>query len=209
MSKSHEFPLGMHFFFKHECFSFALISSDNSEDLDDSTTLKVHFKDLTCIKYRRDMYMTWDGLFGKLYSPHTLSMKFRIRNYDLLQKVIKFDFLNIASFGGIFGLCLGGSVISLVELLYFFTLRLYSIIINGTSNKFGDSKRVSISNHVKTAEMNPKSLLQDMKAYQHFDRKPTWYKMRPSLTSIGHGGTILGRTAIHDFNKPGVQAFLK
>lgn len=118
--------------------------------------------------------------------------------------------MNIASFGGIFGLCLGGSVISLVELLYFFTLRLYSIIINGTSNKFGDSKRVSISNQVKTAEMNPKSLLQDMKAYhQQYERKPTWYKMRPSLTSIGHGGTILGRTAIHDFNKPGVQAFLK
>lgn len=41
------------------------IHRDNSEsDLDDSTTLKVHFKDLTCIKYRRDMYMTWDGLFG-------------------------------------------------------------------------------------------------------------------------------------------------
>lgn len=43
-----------------------IFTSDNSEDLDDSTTLKVHFKDLTCIKYRRDMYMTWDGLFGKL-----------------------------------------------------------------------------------------------------------------------------------------------
>lgn len=116
-----------------------------------------------------------------------------------------------ASFGGIFGLCLGGSVISLVELLYFFTLRLYSIIINGTASKFNDSKRVSISNHVKTVEMNPKSLLQDMKSYQQYERKPTWYKMRPSLTSIGHGGggTILGRTAIHDFNKPGVQAFLK
>lgn len=39
--------------------------SDSAEDLEDSTTLKVHFKDLTCIKYRRDMYMTWDGLFGK------------------------------------------------------------------------------------------------------------------------------------------------
>lgn len=41
--------------------------SDNTEDLDDSTTLKVHFKDLTCIKYRRDMYMTWDGLFGNWF----------------------------------------------------------------------------------------------------------------------------------------------
>lgn len=38
--------------------------SDNVADLEKATTLKVHFKDLTCIKYRRDMYMTWDGLLG-------------------------------------------------------------------------------------------------------------------------------------------------
>lgn len=69
-------------------------SSDNVPDLDKATTLKVHFKELTCIKYRRDMYMTWDGL--------------------------------LAAFGGIFGLCLGGSVISLVEMAYYFTLRLYN-----------------------------------------------------------------------------------
>ena len=52
----------------------------------------VYFRDLTVIRYRRDMYMTWDALF--------------------------------ASFGGIFGLCLGGSILSLVELGYFFTVRL-------------------------------------------------------------------------------------
>lgn len=68
--------------------------SDSVEDLANATTLKVHFKDLTCIKYRRDMYMTWDGL--------------------------------LAAFGGIFGLCLGGSVISLVETAYYFTFRFYT-----------------------------------------------------------------------------------
>lgn len=31
----------------------------------------------------------------------------------------------LASFGGIFGLCLGGSVLSLVEIAYYATLRLY------------------------------------------------------------------------------------
>lgn len=71
-----------------------IVSSDNVVDVERATTVEVHFKDLTCIKYRRDMYMTWDGLF--------------------------------ASFGGIFGLCLGGSVISLVEMLYYFTLRFYA-----------------------------------------------------------------------------------
>ncbi|XP_055311194.1 sodium channel protein Nach-like isoform X2 [Sitodiplosis mosellana] len=152
-------------------------SGDNSEDLDDSTTLKVHFKDLTCIKYRRDMYMTWDGLF--------------------------------ASFGGIFGLCLGGSVISLVELFYFFTLRLYSVVINRGAIKH-DSKRVSISNNVKTVEINPKAFLQNLKAYQQFDRHPKWHRVRPSIFgSTASTGTILGKTAIHEFNKPAVHEFLK
>lgn len=65
-------------------------------DLTNLTTMAVHFRDLTCILYRRDVYQTWDGLF--------------------------------ASFGGIFGLCLGGSILSLVEMSYFFTIRLTLII---------------------------------------------------------------------------------
>lgn len=52
----------------------------------------VFFKDISCIKYRREIYLPWDAL--------------------------------IASFGGIFGLCLGGSVISLFEMVYYFTFRL-------------------------------------------------------------------------------------
>lgn len=40
--------------------------------------------------------------------------------------------MSIASFGGIFGLCLGGSVISLVEFGYFFTIRL---IMQVTANR--------------------------------------------------------------------------
>ncbi len=31
-----------------------------------------------------------------------------------------------ASFGGIFGLCLGGSLISFIEIFYFFSLKLYA-----------------------------------------------------------------------------------
>lgn len=102
-------------------------------------------------------------------------------------------------------------MISLVECLYFFTLRLYSVLINGTSSKHGDSKRVSISNNVKTVEINPKSLLQNLKAYQQYERKPAWHKIRPSLLGIGSSGTgtLLGKTAIHEYNKPGVHEFLK
>lgn len=39
-----------------------------------------------------------------------------------------------ASFGGIFGLCLGGSLISFIEIFYFFSLRLYASY-NGMAEK--------------------------------------------------------------------------
>lgn len=55
--------------------------------------LRVYYKDVTCIKYRQDTFMTWDTM--------------------------------LAAFGGIFALCLGGSVISLIEFLYWFTFKLY------------------------------------------------------------------------------------
>uniref|UniRef100_A0A182JHD4 Pickpocket n=1 Tax=Anopheles atroparvus TaxID=41427 RepID=A0A182JHD4_ANOAO len=54
-------------------------------------TLNVHFKDIYCVKYKRDAYMTWDSL--------------------------------VATFGGIFGLCMGGSVLSIVEMLFYFTVK--------------------------------------------------------------------------------------
>lgn len=34
-------------------------------------------------------------------------------------------FNKLATFGGIFGLCVGGSILSLIEMVYFFTFRLY------------------------------------------------------------------------------------
>lgn len=129
---------------------------------------------------------------------------------------IYFHFHSIptATFGGIFGLCLGGSVISLVEIVYFYTLRLYSVIINRSTvfDSKSTSKRVSISTNVKTIEINPKSFLQNFKAYQQFDQK----RQRRHTSIFGSkadiikgNSTLLGKTALHDFNKPGVQQFLK
>lgn len=55
-------------------------------------TIRTHYKNLECRKYRRHVNLTWDALF--------------------------------AQFGGIFNLCLGGSIISLVEILFYFTFQL-------------------------------------------------------------------------------------
>lgn len=76
------------------------------------------------------------------------------------------------------------------------------------------SKRVSISNNVKTIEINPKSFLQNLKAYQQFDQKPKWHRRNTSIfgskTDLNKGNSILlGKTTLHEYNKPGVHEFLK
>lgn len=75
--------------------------SDNKTE--NFTTVNVYFRELTCTKYRRDIYMTWDSLFSQ--------------------------------FGGIFGLCLGGSLLTIVELLYAFTFKLWEYIRTGRSHR--------------------------------------------------------------------------
>lgn len=37
-----------------------------SFDPENTTTVRIHFKDMSCIKYRRELYLTWDGVFGTL-----------------------------------------------------------------------------------------------------------------------------------------------
>ncbi|KAG8232442.1 hypothetical protein J437_LFUL012366 [Ladona fulva] len=75
-------------------------------DMTNRSVIHVHFNDIYCIKYRRDAVMTWDGLLGL---PRD-----------------QFTSFSLAAIGGIFGLCLGGSAISIVELVYFFTMGLWS-----------------------------------------------------------------------------------
>lgn len=48
------------------------IDSSSDKNLSNHVTLKVHFKDVTCLKYRRDIFMTWDGFLGK-YCGNSLS----------------------------------------------------------------------------------------------------------------------------------------
>ncbi|XP_023287594.1 sodium channel protein Nach-like [Orussus abietinus] len=62
-------------------------------NINDISLVHVHFRDITCLKYRRDSLITW---------------------HDLL-----------ASFGGVFGLCVGGSFVSFVEILYYFTIKVF------------------------------------------------------------------------------------
>lgn len=112
-------------------------------DLTNLTTLLVHFKELNCIRYRRDVYMTWDGLF--------------------------------ASFGGIFGLCLGGSIMSLVEMAYFFTIRLTLTIYRRCFNKTGD--KTPVAPPIRETEQNR----QQMRFQQSIAESRRIYSLTPIL----------------------------
>uniref|UniRef100_A0A182N7Q2 Uncharacterized protein n=1 Tax=Anopheles dirus TaxID=7168 RepID=A0A182N7Q2_9DIPT len=79
-------------------------------------TLNVHFKDIYCVKYKRDAYMTWDSL--------------------------------VATFGGIFGLCMGGSVLSIVELLYYFTVKPFTVYKARTKKPPGQIRQASVTRKV-------------------------------------------------------------
>ncbi|XP_033210034.1 pickpocket protein 28-like [Belonocnema kinseyi] len=68
----------------------------NELDLRNISTAVVFFRDITCVKYRRDKWKSWNDV--------------------------------IASLGGILGLCVGGSFVSVAEIIYFF-------IINGFFKK--------------------------------------------------------------------------
>ncbi|CAH0729056.1 unnamed protein product, partial [Brenthis ino] len=84
-----------------------------------SCRVAIHFIDITCIKYRREVLYTWDQM--------------------------------LANLGGIFGLCLGGSIISVIELLWFLIELLYTLC---------DQRRVIPNKRsafiVKTNYMSPK-----------------------------------------------------
>ncbi|XP_044732087.1 pickpocket protein 11-like [Chrysoperla carnea] len=75
------------------------------------STLEMYFKDFTCTKYLRDVYMTWDGL--------------------------------LAAFGGIFGLCMGASLISIAEILFYFCVKYncYNIFYNNKEKSTASTVR--------------------------------------------------------------------
>ncbi|XP_031787058.1 sodium channel protein Nach [Nasonia vitripennis] len=62
-------------------------------DVKNVSLASIYFRGITCLKYRKESWMSWDDV--------------------------------LASFGGIFGLCVGGSFVSLVEFFYFFANKIF------------------------------------------------------------------------------------
>lgn len=82
-------------------------------------SMRVYYKEVTCFKYSRDIISTWDALVCECMS---------IAIYYVYVALIYALFS--ATFGGIVGLCLGGSIISIIEFVYSFSFGLIKQIID-------------------------------------------------------------------------------
>lgn len=75
--------------------------------------------------------MNWDNFFGIKTSIFHSNKK---KNNELKALF----FLLVASLGGIFGLCLGASIISFIEVIYFFVARIFfKCLTKQTSTRSG------------------------------------------------------------------------
>ena len=83
--------------------------------IDTSSIVHIYFKELGVVKYSKDQ------LYGALDVIGKLKLQ-RIVNINLL---INIFLLISAAFGGLVGLCIGFSILSGVEIIYWFTIRLY------------------------------------------------------------------------------------
>lgn len=93
------------------------------------TSVKVTYEDINCIKYRRIIYMSWDnmlGMYGSALSFYLHEEQFDSNSFD--DNIVQETKLILAHLGGIFGLCLGGSFISLFEIVYFLLIRIVGTI---------------------------------------------------------------------------------
>ncbi|XP_058804612.1 pickpocket protein 28-like, partial [Phymastichus coffea] len=87
----------------------------------------VYFRGITCLKYRKEIWMSWDDL--------------------------------LASFGGIFGLCVGGSFVSLVEILYFFIKKLW--------RRSDQSKQATLANSPPAREKFKVVSIDQLRGWSH------------------------------------------
>lgn len=89
-----------------------------------------------------------------------------------------------ASFGGIFGLCLGGSVLSLVELTYFFTIRLSLIIYRRLHGQgaAGEEGEASLPRQeAPNLQRTPEGVRHELRLQRAFADSQRIYTMTPIL----------------------------
>jgi hypothetical protein len=51
---------------KYDAVLTDMLPSIFRKEFSNASVLHVFFRDITCMKYARDAYMTWDAVFGKL-----------------------------------------------------------------------------------------------------------------------------------------------
>lgn len=80
----------------------------------------VYFGDVSYDEYRKENTINWDVLLGECVCDggRTICPSSIVRLFNFVTFNKNFARNSAASFGGIFGLCLGGSVLSAIEIVY-------------------------------------------------------------------------------------------
>lgn len=90
----------------------------NLSTFDKISIVRVYYPFIASTLYQTDVVMTWQEIVSKYR---------KMGSFVYCMSMTKIDHF-AGSFGGLLGLCLGFSLISLVEILYFATVKLYQNI---------------------------------------------------------------------------------
>ncbi|XP_053674694.1 sodium channel protein Nach-like [Anopheles nili] len=140
-------------------------------------TLNVHFKDIYCVKYKRDAYMTWDSL--------------------------------VATFGGIFGLCMGGSVLSIVELVYYFTVKPFTSYQTAGLLAQSQKTRKTSAQRRKTVVVRPYiSPYDSVPRYGYFSRRNVLARDKSFVKKSTEIAVTRKKDTVHHAPEPSVLSFV-
>lgn len=114
-------------------------------NLTDHTAISVFFADLVSVRYRKDIYQNWLSLLGKehvQFAVVLLPLCCLVNEGHIIMSYFVHFFSRcfyLASFGGILGLLLGFSFVTVFELIYFFTIRVFFDRLKANTNTVPDS----------------------------------------------------------------------
>lgn len=99
-------------------FRFIPFISRDLGNLEDISIMRVYFPYIDTTLYTADVLMTWQELLSSVF------YSFNWIDYIIYSLIVSIS----GNFGGLLGLCLGFSLVNIIEIVYFATVRVYQNI---------------------------------------------------------------------------------
>lgn len=149
-------------------FQFIHSNRKNLSTFDDIAIVHIYYPLVESTLFRADVLMTWQEIVSKF---NVLPFFF------LLIQGVGIHTWNgyyLGSFGGLLGLCLGFSLVNIVEIVYFATVKLYQNI----SLVYDNSKQNEVPNHQNSKLTKEDRRIRDMYVndFKKYDRKMFHYR---------------------------------